>query len=76
MISLSRPFKEDRRALSLKLLRPSPPGDRWWDGLGIVSARLSALSRAPQHFRTSETQATCCNGAVHPQEFSQVDVEH
>ena len=30
----SRPFKEDRLALSLPSL--SPPGDRWCDALGFV----------------------------------------
>ena len=35
--------------------RPSPPGGRWCDVLGFVPA---GVSQAPQHFRSSETQAT------------------
>ena len=37
-------------------LRLSPPGDWWWDILGFVSA---LVSQAPQHFSSSEPQATC-----------------
>ena len=36
--------------------RLAPPGGRWCDVLGFVPA---GVSQAPQHFRSSETQATC-----------------
>ena len=55
-MALSRPLKEDRWALPLSTPL-SPPGDRWCGVLGIV--QLQVLSQMPQHFRSSETQATC-----------------
>ena len=53
-IALSRPFKEDR--LALPLSTPLLQAIR-----GVVSLALcpQVVSQAPQHFRSSEKQATC-----------------
>ena len=70
----------------------SPPGDRWCDMSLALCPQV--VSQAPQHFRSTEKQATCegcftrqsiCSvisfhsgmfRAVHPQEFSKVDINH
>ena len=86
---LSRPFKEDRRALPL-----SVPLLQAVDGVMSLALCLQAVSQAPQHFISSNTQCICegcsanqsicsvsffhCNTskAVHRQKFSKVDVDH
>jgi len=86
---LSRPFKEDRRALPL-----SVPLLQAVDGVMSLALCLQAVSQAPQHFISSNTQCICegcsanqsicsvsffhCNTskAVHRQEFSKMDVDH
>ena len=44
-MTLSRPFKEDRLALSLLSL--SPPGDRWCDAFGFVHLKHLNTSGTP-----------------------------
>ena len=60
------------------------------DGMMSLALFLQVVSQVPQHFRSSETQATCArhsiclvislypgmSGTAHPQEFSKVDVDH
>ena len=83
-MALSRPFKEDRRALPLSTPLSSRRSMVWCPWL----CALQEVSQAPQHFRSSGTQ-TICEGcfarqsnwwfpfsqAGHPQEFPKVDVE-
>ena len=52
-MALSRPFKEDRRALPLSTpLSLSQPGDRWCELSLALCSRVA--SQAPQHFRSSD----------------------
>ena len=55
-MSLCRPFKEDRLALSLSTtLLQAIDSMMGWLNLALC---LQVVSQAPQHFRSSETQAT------------------
>ena len=55
-MALSRPFKEDRLALSLSTpLLQAVDSMMGWLNLALC---LQVVSQAPQHFRSSETQAT------------------
>ena len=88
-MTLSRPFKEDSRALlpCLYLLQAI-------NCVISLALCLQLVSQASQHFRSSEKQATCegcfsrqsvcsvislhsgMSRAVHSQEFSKVDVDY
>ena len=53
-MTLSHPFKEDHLVLPL-----STPLLQAIDGVMSLALCLQAVSRATQHLRTSEVQATC-----------------
>ena len=55
-MALSRPFKEDRLALPLSTPRSLLQAT---DGVISLALCLQVVSQAPQHFRSSEKQATC-----------------
>ena len=85
-MALSRPFKEVRLLCFLFPHLSSPA----IDGVMSLALFLQVVSQDPQHFRSSETQATCARQSIclvvslysgmsttaHPQEFSKVDVDH
>ena len=76
--------------LRFLFLRVSPPGDRWCDVLGFVSAGSVSSFSTLQIFREASylwgllCQPVCSvisihsgmSRAVHPQGFSRVDVDH
>ena len=79
----SRPFKEDRLALSLPSL--SPPGDRWCDALGFVhlkhlntpgTPRIDPLGRValPAGVLISSVipLQLVVSRAVHPKEYNTI----
>ena len=89
--TLTRPFKEDRRAL---LFHSYASLLQAIEDVMLYFVCPQAVSQAPQHFRSSEKQATCegcfarqsvcsvvylhsgMSRAVHPQEILKVDVDH
>ena len=57
MMTLSRPFKEDRVALPLSTSLSSRRSVMWCPWLLALCPQV--MSQAPQHFRSSEKQASC-----------------
>ena len=67
-MALSRPFKEDQRALPL-----STPLFQAIDGVMSLALCPLVVFQAPQHFSSSETQATCDGRMAVDAHFLKVD---
>ena len=62
----------EQRSSSVFLLRLSPPGDQWSDVLFCVPA---VMSQTPQHFRSSETPATCGGYLARQSSYSVISLD-